>query len=61
MKPCNGFWETLTIGDAGKPAYDFLSHKSMNSLTDVGTFGTCPVTFIRHAFALKTPIVVGLW
>ncbi len=29
----------LWIGDAGKPAYDFLSHKSMNSLT---VDGPCP-------------------
>src|SRR5258708_21751259 len=26
------------VGDAGKPAYDFLSHKSMNSLTVVRPF-----------------------
>src|SRR5712691_11563989 len=26
----------IRVGEAGKPAYDFLSHKSMNSLTVPG-------------------------
>ncbi len=40
----------IRVGDAEKPAYFFLLHKSMNSLTVAGSrFGTCTVTaFTRH-------------
>src|SRR6266446_10841949 len=38
-----GSW--IRVGDAGKPAYFFLLHKSMNSSTVAGSrFGTCTVT-----------------